>query len=87
MRVIVTTYLPGVFKGSVKSGERERTICFRKTVIMDLVVSYQMGRDKDDMPSWIHDPKLWRKMTPDDKLKAFIQRFDEGMGVEYSIVD
>lgn len=82
MQVIVTVNLPVAFtKG------RAGKSCYRKTVVGDDVLQYQMSRGSDDRPAWIYDPKVWKKMTPNDKLRAFVETFNLGWGVSYECVE
>lgn len=83
MQVIITVNLPIGFN----FGKNEDNKCYRKIVIEDSVVSYQMNRSTDDRPEWVENPKVWKKMSPLDKLKAFVDRFDDGWGVSFECVE
>ena len=84
MQVIVTVNLPIAF---VPNDEGTTRTCCRKTILSDEVLYYQMHRSIDDRPDWVLDPKVWKKMTPEHKLKAFIETFNLGWGVSYEIVE
>jgi hypothetical protein len=83
MQVIITVNLPVGFT----YGKNEDNKCYRKVIIEDSIISYQVNRSVEDMPSWVNSPKIWRKMTPQEKLKAYAQTFDEGWGVSYECVE
>lgn len=83
MQLIVTVNLPIGFS----YGKNEDNVCYRKVIIEDSVVSYQMNRTTEDRPEWIDNPKTWKKMTPEDKLRAYVERFNEGWGVSYECVE
>lgn len=87
MRAIVKTYLPGVLDTTLPLGTRTRKICFRRTLLEDAVVDYQMKRGIDDMPNWIPNMATWKTLTPEQKFKLFIQQFDEGYGVEFEFIN
>ena len=82
MQIIVTVNLPVTF-----SLGKEGKACYRKTIVGDDVLRYQMNRSVDDRPAWILDPKTWKKMSPQDKLRAFVETFNLGWGVSYECVE
>lgn len=84
MQVIITVNLPVAF---VPGKETEPRKCYRKTIVGDDIIRYQTSRGHDDRPAWVPDPKVWRKMNPDEKLRAFVETFNEGWGVSYVCVD
>lgn len=82
MQIIVTVNLPVAF-----SWGKEGKVCYRKTIVGDDVLRYQMNRSVDDRPAWILDSKTWKKMSPQDKLRAFVETFNLGWGVSYEYVE
>lgn len=82
MQVIITVNLPVAYNSG-----KEGKACYRKTIVKDNVLQYQMYRPVDDRPAWIFDPKVWKRMNPQDKLRAFVETFNLGWGVSYECVE
>lgn len=82
MEVIVTVNLPVAFTQG-----KEGKACYRKTILSNDTVNYQMSRSVDDRPDWIPDYKVWKKMTPQDKLRAYVETFNLGWGVGYTCIE
>lgn len=82
MEVIVTVNLPVAFTQG-----KEGKACYRKTILSNDTVNYQMSRSVDDHPDWIPDYKVWKKMTPQDKLRAYVETFNLGWGVSYTCIE
>ena len=58
---------------------REESKCVHKTNISEEVVSEWT---KGKSPFFIKD-FIWKNMSKQQRLKAFVERFDEGFGVAY----
>ena len=57
--------------------------CQRVTRISeDVVESWAFG----SCPEWLEDKK-WKYMTPHQKIAQFVNRFDEGYGVNFHYLD
>lgn len=58
---------------------KEQTQCVRKTNVSGEVISEWVGRKA---PFFIKD-FIWKNMSKTQRLKAWVERFDEGFGVTY----
>jgi len=58
---------------------REESKCVRKTNISEEVIASWIGGKS---PFFIKD-FIWKNMSKQQRLKAFVERFDEGYGVSY----
>ena len=58
---------------------REEQKCVRKTNISEEVVN---GWTSNKAPNFVKD-FLWRNMSKPQRLKAWVERFDEGYGVSF----
>lgn len=58
---------------------KEETKCVRKTNISEEVIKGWIGNKS---PFFIKD-FLWKNMSKTQRLKAWVERFDEGFGVNY----
>lgn len=67
-----------LIKHIVYSG-KEETQCVRKTNISEEVVNEWIGKKA---PFFIKD-FLWKNMSKTQRLKAWVERFDEGFGVSF----
>lgn len=61
---------------------KEETFCVRKTNISEEVVNAWID---SKAPHFCKD-FLWKKMSKAQRLKAYVERFDEGFGVSYQEV-
>ena len=58
---------------------KEETKCVRKTNISEEVVNGWIG---NKAPSFVRD-FIWKNMSKPQRLKAWVERFDEGYGVSF----
>lgn len=67
----------------IKHSNRDIRDCRRTTTIPgSIVTSWIQG----DCPSWERFDR-WKKMSKRQKLKSYVDSFDEGFGVSYEIID
>lgn len=58
---------------------KEETLCVRKTNISEEVIKHWTG---GRAPFFCKD-FIWKKMSKTQRLKAWVERFDEGYGVSF----
>lgn len=58
---------------------KEESKCVRKTNISGEVVNEWIGKKS---PFFVKD-FIWKNMSKSQRLKAWVERFDEGFGVQY----
>lgn len=70
-----------VITKEIEHTDRAEVECCRRTnVSLDAVKSW-LG----DCPEWAQ-PKKWKTLSQKQRIAAFVQRFDEGYGVDFEIV-
>ena len=63
--------------------DRERVPCFRKTHLDSSIVNYYQS---DEVPYW-SKAAVWKTLSAEQRLKAHLDRFDEGYGIDYEAIE
>lgn len=62
---------------------RKESPCIKKCTIDEDTVSFWTS---DVVPIW-SDQKTWKRLTKDQKLSKYVERFDEGYGVSFEYIN
>lgn len=67
----------------IKHNDRVQTICTRKLKLSaETVSSFQSG----ECPFW-EKPYRWLKMSKIQRLESHLNRYDEGYGISYTLIE
>ena len=67
----------------IKHTDREEKECVLKVHLSEEVVT---GFKSNEPPYWVNKYN-WNKMSPEQRLKSYLERFDEGYGYSYDYID
>ncbi len=67
----------------IKHTNRSYQECYKKTTIPSETLELWSS---DTPPSFIPS-KVWKKLTEEQRIEAYVLSFDEGYGVDYSFVE
>ena len=71
------------FTREITHTDRKNTVCYRTLRINEeTVASWQ----SNECPHWAKD-SIWKKISKKQRMEAFIKRFDEGYGINYSLIN
>lgn len=59
--------------------DREDQTCYQRTTISPEAIAFWQS---NHCPSFVH-PRDWKKMTKKQRVLAYVNSFDEGLGVSY----
>jgi len=70
---------PEILTRKIKHVDRGTQTCMKQLKIAASTVDFwKYG----DCPIWA-DPKIWKKLSPNQRVFAYVQTFDEGYGVTF----
>lgn len=67
---------------TILHSDRKETTCYKRTRINEETVNDWVT---GSAPFWIR-PRDWTRLTRNQKIEAYVVRFDEGYGVSHEIV-